>query len=55
MNYFFSEKHRKTKDFEMFIETLEKYKFNNIKNFALFIQKKRNSEIWHIFRLEISV
>ncbi|ARE13501.1 hypothetical protein LLUC08_1169 [Lactococcus lactis subsp. lactis] len=36
----FPEKHRKTKDFEMFIEALEKYKFNNIKNFVLFIQKK---------------
>jgi len=36
----FPDKHRKTKDFEMFIEALEKYKFNNIKNFVLFIQKK---------------
>jgi hypothetical protein len=36
----FPEKHRKTQDFEMFIEALEKYKFNNIKNFVLFIQKK---------------
>ncbi|WP_237671087.1 hypothetical protein, partial [Lactococcus lactis] len=36
----FPEKHRKTKDFEIFIEALEKYKFNSIKNFELFIQKK---------------
>lgn len=36
----FPEKHRKTKDFEIFIEALEKYKFNSIKNFELFIHKK---------------
>ncbi|MDG4977457.1 hypothetical protein [Lactococcus lactis] len=35
----FPEKHRKTKDFEIFIEALEKYKFNSIKNFELFIHK----------------
>lgn len=36
----FPEKHRKTRNFELFIEVLEKYRFNNIKNFDLFIQKK---------------
>jgi len=39
----FPEKNRKTKDFELFIKVLKKYKFNNIKNFDLFIQK---NEYW---------
>lgn len=36
----FPDKNRKTKDFELFIKVLEKYRFNNIKFFDLFIHQK---------------
>ncbi|MDT2904828.1 hypothetical protein [Lactococcus lactis] len=42
----FPEKHRKTKDFELFISILEKYSFSNIPDIALFIFLDESSRFY---------
>lgn len=52
----FPEKHRKTKDFELFISILEKYSFNNIPDIALFIFIDESSHFYPSrYRYEFNV
>lgn len=52
----FPDKHRKTKDFELFISILEKYRFNNIPDIALFIFIDESSRFYPSrYRYEFNV
>lgn len=52
----FPDKHRKTKDFELFISTLEKYSFNNIPEITLFIFIDESSHFYQSrYRYEFNV
>lgn len=52
----FPDKHRKTKDFKLFISILEKYSFNNIPDIALFILIDESSRFYPSrYRYEFNV